>query len=257
MSFKAHSEELGMFVGLEETTGMIAMKAGRMSFPNYVYTVFDSDTRDAVIVDPGWEGEALLAAIGALGLKVRGVLLSHSHADHVAEASVISAKAECPVFMSRDEVDATGFDCDRLQLVDSETPINLGSVECRPILTPGHTVGSVCYSIGSRLFTGDTLFMEGVGLCTTPDGRPADLFRSLEKFRNTIAEETRVYPGHKYTLELGLTFTALKKSNVYMQLTREAAFLSFCERSVRKRNTPPKIGTEQIMKPLVECFHPT
>jgi hydroxyacylglutathione hydrolase len=78
-------------------------------------------------------------------------------------------------------------------------------MQIRPIATPGHTPGSICYLIGDNLFSGDVLFYEGCGIC--PDIASAHtMFASLERLKTLLRPETRVYPGHCYGMPPGQPF---------------------------------------------------
>ena len=155
---------------------------------NYNYLVVDSISRQAVVVDPAWELGKIESAIEDCDAKLNGILLTHSHPDHVHLAESISEIHNCPVWMSQIEIAASGFNCRRITGID-ETPILVGHIKVQPLLTPGHTRGSMCYKIGNSIFTGDTLFAEGCGIC--PDVPSANaMFQRFGSIQDILMEKS-------------------------------------------------------------------
>jgi hydroxyacylglutathione hydrolase len=200
---------------------------------NYNYLISDPVTRLGVLLDPAWEIDAVERALHASGTTLSGILLTHSHADHVDLARVLATKYGCPVWMSEQEILASSFDAPGLVAID-ETPWTLGRMLIEPLLTPGHTSGSVCYRIGRNLFTGDVLFAEGCGLC--PDAAGARrMFESLERLKRDLDPETRIYPGHSFGKPPGQTFADILEWNIYLHFRDPDAFAAFRLRQVRDR----------------------
>lgn len=173
------------------------------------YLVSD-EQKQAVVIDPGAEGERILGEIRVRGLAVQAVLLTHAHFDHMQA--------------SKDIVDATGADfvvpeADAAALTDGMrnlvTPFGLPEVAmplptrlvkegdtiqagelCFTVIeTPGHTPGSCCFLCGDVLFTGDTLFLGSSGRTDFPGGSFYQLKVSLEKLADMEGNYT-VLPGH-------------------------------------------------------------
>lgn len=184
------------------------------------------------------------------GFLIRCVILTHSHVDHLGAAAVVGERAQCPVYMSEIEIEFSGFQCPQLMPFRDEAKFSAGSIEWTVIPTPGHTPGSVCIHSNGRLFTGDTLFVEGCGLARTPygAGNTAALFDSLQRLRTTISADTLVYPGHRYRSQLGPTFRELMDGNFYMRLVNKEAFTRFCGRPGRDANLPPPVNSP-LMNP--------
>ncbi|WP_268964163.1 MBL fold metallo-hydrolase, partial [Paenibacillus sinensis] len=74
----------------------------------------------------------------------------------------------------------------------------LGDTQITCILTPGHTYGSACYLTSDHLFTGDTVFIEGCGLCDTVGGDPEQMFHSIQRIKSAINPMVQIFPGHSY-----------------------------------------------------------
>lgn len=189
------------------------------------YLVYDGVSRDTVIIDPvldydplasqtSVEGAArLVARVQALGLRVRWVLETHAHADHLSASQYLEAKLGAPVaigeritvvqqtFAGLFDLPA-GFATDGSQfhrlLVDGET-LEAGTLRVGVIATPGHTPACVTYHIGDAIFTGDALFMDdyGTGRCDFPRGSSAQLYDSVRKLY-ALPDATRVFVGHDY-----------------------------------------------------------
>lgn len=210
---------------------VLRTKLGSMT--NYNYLVVDSHSRRAVIVDPAWQMDVVERALSHAQASLEGILLTHAHADHVDLARPLAAKFGCPIWMSKQEIDASGFSAPELVGID-ESAWYIGQMEIKPLLTPGHTAGCICYLIGENLFTGDVLFVEGCGIC--PDVEAAyQMFESLQRLKREVMPDTRIFPGHSYGKPPGLTFTCVMRENIYLHFRDKHRFAEFRQRHVRDR----------------------
>jgi len=191
------------------------------------YVVHDPATREAAIIDPVLDftarnaristrsADALLDHIAAEGLKVRWLLETHAHADHLSAGHYLRGKTSAPVAIGADivkvqqifvplfeaaDVTPDGSQFDRL-LSDGDV-LPLGGGEIRVLHTPGHTPACVTYVIGDAAFVGDTLFMPDYGTARTdfPGGSASELYRSIRRILSLPAE-TRIFVGHDYLPE--------------------------------------------------------
>jgi hydroxyacylglutathione hydrolase len=209
------------------------LRTKRGSMTNYNYLIVDSFTRRAVIVDPAWQLDVIEHAMSQARASLEGVLLTHSHADHVDLAGVLSEKYGCPVWMSTQEIEASGFSAANLVGID-ESAWWVGRMKITPILTPGHTEGCVCYLVGDNLFTGDVLFVEGCGIC--PDVESAhQMFDSLQKLKRELKPDTRIFPGHSFGKPPGLNFAGVTRENIYLHFRDKDRFAEFRQRHVQNR----------------------
>lgn len=196
---------------------------------NYSYLVIDPGSHEAVIVDPAWQMEKIEQALADTQSRLSGVLITHSHPDHVHLAEPIAEMFGCPIWMSKEEIVASEFRSQALLPIDTNL-LAVGQILIEPILTPGHTPGSMCYLIGNNLFTGDVLFAEGCGIC--PDAEAAHtMFHSLENLKSRLAPETRIFPGHSYGTPPGQRLSQLLRENIYLQFTDKHSFAAFRLRS--------------------------
>lgn len=201
------------------------IKTSFHGFKNNNYLVIDSATGAAVVVDPSWEFDKLACSVERESVQLQGVLITHSHPDHIHLAKKMADHYCCPIWMSNEEIVYSGFNAKQLVPI-GQVPWALGTSEIIPIPTPGHTPGCTCYLIGNNLFSGDVLFNEGCGLC--PD-RPSAraMYYSLRKLKATLRDDTRIYPGHTYSALPGQKFSTVIKSNIYLHFTDVDSFCNF------------------------------
>src|SRR2546423_7397398 len=208
---------------------VIVLKTHYHSIKNYNYLVVDPGSRATVIVDPAWQMEKIDQALIDSQARLSGILITHSHPDHIHLAKPIAEKYGCPIWMSKEEIAASGFSARQLTGIDT-APWTVGQMLIEPIFTPGHTPGCTCYLIGDNLFTGDVLFAEGCGMC--PDTQAAHaMFASLENLKKRIKPQTRIFPGHSYGKPAGQTLSQLLRDNIYLQFSDKHSFAAFRLRS--------------------------
>ena len=188
------------------------------------YLVWDPATLEGAVIDPvlDWDNRSgtadtafadrLLAAAAEAGVKIRWVLETHAHADHLTAAPYLKARTGAPigigehikdvqrifrpVFDARD-LKPDGGDFDHL-FKDGER-FSIGSLEVEVMHLPGHTPADVAYRIGSDVFVGDTIFMHDYGTARAdfPGGDARQLFRSIRRLLS-LPPETRLWMCHDY-----------------------------------------------------------
>lgn len=164
----------------------------------YTYLLGEEESGLAVLIDPVLETvERDREVIHSLGLRLAYTLDTHIHADHLTGARRLKALTGCQTAAPA---------MDRLPCVDvgveEGRPLVVGGLSVRPLFTPGHTDTHHCYLIGdrgvSRVFTGDTLLIEGCGRTDFQGGSSEALYRSVRDKLFTLPEDTLVYPAHDY-----------------------------------------------------------
>lgn len=177
------------------------------------YLVVCPHTRETVIIDPAGEEYKLLALIKTEGFKVKYILNTHGHSDHVLGNPKLKEVLNVPVCMheaddrffsdqevrekSSKELGLPPPDPADIRLKDEDI-VEIGTLMVKVIHTPGHTPGSVCYLVDGNLFCGDTLFVGAVGRTDLIGGSLETLLESLEKRLIVLPKETIVWPGHDY-----------------------------------------------------------
>lgn len=177
------------------------------------YLVVCPHTRETVIIDPAGEEDKLLALIKTEGFKVKYILNTHGHSDHVLGNPKLKEVLNVPVCMheaddrffsdqavrekSSKELGLPPPDPADIRLKDEDI-VEVGTLKIKVIHTPGHTPGSVCYLVDGNLFCGDTLFVGAVGRTDLIGGSLETLLESLEKRLIALPKETIVWPGHDY-----------------------------------------------------------
>lgn len=208
---------------VEPTVTVLCVSQNTMKNNNYL--VVDPLSRDALLIDPAWQPDLIETALTDAGARLRGILLTHAHFDHVHLARPLSSRHCCPVWMSAREIAASGFSAERLVAFDA-APWQVGRLIVEPLLTPGHTPGCVCYLIGSHLFSGDVLFNEGCGFCPDLEAAHA-MYDSLALLKARLAPHVRIYPGHTYHAPPGLTFMEVLARNIYLQFRDRHSFSAY------------------------------
>ncbi len=158
------------------------------------YLIADDTTKEAVIIDPVDTKIAdYLALIEALNLNLIYALETHVHADHVTASGKLRQILGLKTAVSQ----LCGAQSADLQLQEGDT-ILFGQQRITVIATPGHTAGSVSFLWQDKLFTGDSLLINGCGRTDFQGGDAGVLFDNITHKLLTLADETLVYPGHDY-----------------------------------------------------------
>lgn len=214
---------------ITEPPQIIMLKMCYQAFKNYNYVVVDPASGQAVVVDPAWHMEKIEQALADAQAQLSGILVTHSHPDHIHLSKPLAEKYDCPIWMSKEEITTSGFSARQLVGVDTK-PWSVGNMLIEPILAPGHTPGCTCYLIEDNLFTGDVLFAEGCGIC--PDTQAAHaMFASLERLKTRLKPQTRIFPGHSYGTPPGQMLSQLLRQNIYLQFSNKESFAAFRLRS--------------------------
>lgn len=200
---------------MNQTHHVYQLKVRFLNIINFTYFIIDEKTKQTAVIDPAWELPKIESVLQTLNGNLTTILLTHSHFDHTNLVNPLLNKYNPQVFLSSKEIDFYNYKCKNLNLVNQNDSIKLGKTEICCLLTPGHTIGSTCYLLSDSLFTGDTIFIEGCGICNTFGGNPEQMFDSIQEIKNTIDPHVKIFPGHSYGKDPGYPLNYLLKENIY------------------------------------------
>lgn len=169
-----------------------------------------STDKAAVVIDPGIKESRIDKFLEDNAEKERLIILTHAHFDHIGGAEELRQKYGVKILIGekdnaalsdpivnesvRFRVNINPFAADKT-VVDGEK-FSVGDINFTAFETPGHTVGSTCFYVDNILFTGDTLFCQGIGRSDFHGGNQNELFRSLKRIMSMFPENTSVLSGH-------------------------------------------------------------
>ncbi|KPL04612.1 MAG: MBL fold metallo-hydrolase [candidate division Zixibacteria bacterium SM23_73_2] len=181
------------------------------------YILGDEQTKEGAVIDPGGDFDLIAENIEKLNLKIRYIILTHGHVDHVQALTLLKEKTKAKVLIHSEDASIlndpmfnlsqfTGgegsFADPDLLLKDGDT-VEFGKIKLDVIHTPGHTPGSISLYTDNVLFTGDTLFCEGVGRTDLPGASWEKLLNSIKQKLFIKPDVTEVLPGHGPSTTIG------------------------------------------------------
>lgn len=193
---------------------------------NFVYLIGNRQTKEAFVVDPGWQTDTILKVAKEEGYKIIGALLTHAHFDHVGGLAKLIEKTGGMIYVHQDEAARfESFHNKVMKTIDHQV-IPLGEMKIQVVHTPGHTLGSQCFLVEGNLFTGDTLFINACGRCDLRESDPQKMYHSLKRLA-AMDDNIVVWPGHHYGDAVSSTIGEEKRNNPYLQKAGLDSFLSF------------------------------
>jgi glyoxylase-like metal-dependent hydrolase (beta-lactamase superfamily II) len=178
--------------------------------PTNCYVVNCTETKEAIIIDPGLhsasEAQPIFNYIDKELLKIKFIVNTHGHYDHIDGDMVMQKKYAVPIcihehdayFLKRLKNHDTASD---VLLKDSDN-ISFGKICLKVMHTPGHTMGCICLIGDKVMFSGDTLFSESIGRTDFAESSPKDMDITLKKLMS-LPDDLLVYPGHDETTLMG------------------------------------------------------
>tara|TARA_Y100001934_G_scaffold51525_1_gene62959 strand:- start:2003 stop:2698 length:696 start_codon:yes stop_codon:yes gene_type:complete len=186
----------------------------------YTYIIASGEGREALIIDPVIEhSDEYSTILNNLDLKLVKVIDTHIHADHISALNELNKRTNCIRVMgekSKSEV----ID---LRIKDGEK-IKLEEVELQAIYTPGHTDCSYSFSMHDRVFTGDTLLINGSGRTDFQNGNAYDAYDSIFNKLLKLPEKTLVFPAHDYNGKKYSTIENEKNNNPRLQVSSKEEY---------------------------------
>lgn len=190
-------------------------------YQNFTYLVADGEGGDGVVIDPSFGIEPVLEAIDARTVKVRFILNTHSHRDHIAGNEEVRARTGAKVVAHK-----VAPLLQDVSVVDGDT-VEAGRLRISVVHTPGHTKDSVLYIFEGNVATGDTLFVGECGRTDLPGGDPSEMYDSLLGRVVKLDDALVVLPGHDYGTTPTSTIGREKKENYTLKPRTREQFLRF------------------------------
>jgi glyoxylase-like metal-dependent hydrolase (beta-lactamase superfamily II) len=189
-------------------------------FDNNLYLLTADSGPEAIVIDPSIESEGVLAEISRRGLRVKRILLTHAHIDHIVMVKRFHDATSAPVWLH--EADRAFYDHGAEQAAAFGLPwtgtapiahaiqdgeeVGTEDLPIRAFHTPGHSPGSVTFATPEGLISGDVLFRGSIGRTDLPGGDGPLLVRTIRERLFRYPHETRVLPGHGPETTIGLEF---------------------------------------------------
>lgn len=199
-------------------------------FEIFCYILGDPETGEGIVVDPGGSVDVVMKKAEARGIKkIKLIVNTHSHVDHVAGNKQLQDATGAPIAIHELEADALQNPNHMMLMMFNAKPspgatvllkdgdtISFGNESVKVIHTPGHTVGGICLYWPGYVITGDTLFVGGVGRTDLPGGSFEVLQSSIKNILFALPDETIVLPGHHYGPTPTSTIAREKRENLFV-----------------------------------------
>lgn len=173
------------------------IKQIRVGFDNYSYIVYDSFSKNSVIIDPSVDIKKQVDFLKSEKLDLKYIINTHHHSDHTLKNDKLNRlRPDAKIIVSEAFKDTMGRSS--LVKVSDGSELKIGSIILKFLLTPGHTPDGLCIIVNNKaVFTGDTLFIDNCGRADLPGGNITELFNSLQKIKQ-LPDVLIIYPGHNY-----------------------------------------------------------
>jgi hydroxyacylglutathione hydrolase len=188
---------------------------------NFSYIIADEKTREAAVVDPSYNADAIITLIRKLKFDVRYVINTHCHTDHTADNKEIKSTFHAKIVAHK----LSKIDKDII-VADGDV-IKVGQLQITVIYTPGHSPDGICLLVDNKLVTGDTLFVGECGRTDMPDGSSRDMFHSLFDKLMKLDDNIEVYPGHDYGSAPNSTIGIERRTNYTLEKRSLEEFIDF------------------------------
>ncbi len=206
---------------------------------NFVYLVGDRETGEAVVIDPAYDIDGLLAILADDEMALVGALATHYHPDHVGGdmmgysiegVGALLERHHVPIHVQADEAPwvqrVTGAAATDLVEHVSGDVVRVGEIPIELIHTPGHTPGGQCFLVDNRLVAGDTLFLEGCGRTDLPGGDAAALYESITQKLAKVPDDATLFPGHLYSADPSASMADTRAHNFVFRPRSAGEFLA-------------------------------
>jgi len=189
----------------------------------------DSDSGEAIVIDPGDEVSRIHRRLTELGLKLKQILVTHAHIDHVGGALQLKRLTGAPILLNENDLPLLAMMASQAAWLGIDPPetappdenlaegltVGLDQYPAQVLYTPGHTQGSICLHFAplKLLIAGDTLFAGSIGRTDLPGGNSGQIIDSIHSRLLTLPDETKVLTGHGPETTIG----AERRSNPFLR----------------------------------------
>jgi glyoxylase-like metal-dependent hydrolase (beta-lactamase superfamily II) len=173
------------------------VKQIKVSFDNFSYIIYDTSTKESVIVDPGMDIKKQVEFLKLKNLELKYIINTHYHIDHTNRNEKLKELyPDVKIIVSEAYYSKTSI---KPQVkVSDNSEMKIGSITLKFLLTPGHTPDGLCILVDNKaIITGDTLFIDNCGRADLPNSNIKNLFESLQKLKK-LSDDLIIYPGHDY-----------------------------------------------------------
>ena len=185
---------------------------------NFAYVVLDEGSKEAMVVDSGWETGPIEGAAKELNAKVKFAVATHEHFDHSTTLPEVAERMGAKLVAH----ESSPLQCE-MKVRDGDV-LKLGGSSVRVLHSPGHTEDSICLYDGREVFTGDTLFVGTIGRFDR--ARAEAMYNSLYGVLLKLPPNTVVYPGHDYGEVRFRTLREEREANPFLMTRDFRSFLS-------------------------------
>lgn len=190
------------------------IKVGELETNCYLVS---SENGETLVIDPGEDAGKIIKSIEACGLRPVAIVITHGHPDHIGAVVEINKKYNAPIYIHIEDAHfltpaasflgrLLGYQMQSLKIdqkLKDNQEIKVGNLIFKVLHTPGHSPGGICLLVDHVLFSGDTLFEDGVGRTDLYGGSEERLWKSIKEKLFILPDETIVYPGHGPSTTIG------------------------------------------------------
>ncbi|MDY6935982.1 MAG: MBL fold metallo-hydrolase [Spirochaetota bacterium] len=194
----------------------------------FCYLIGEEDSREGVLIDPAGDFHKIFEKVNEHRINVKWIINTHGHFDHISGNSYVVDKTNAGLLIHRFDERKLRSRINRLlsrmmggmtspdpvKYLDDGDEIEIGDIKLKVIHTPGHTKGSICIYLNGHIFTGDTLFTEGLGRTDLLGANHNEIILSIKKRILTLPDETIIWPGHHYGISA--TSTVKEQKMIYL-----------------------------------------
>lgn len=202
---------------------------------NFSYLIWCRKSGYAAIIDPAVKPDEMIDAVLENDLKLKKILITHTHGDHTAYLKEWEKKF--PNLVVQGYTQPMHLNNLEFSNLSHRQVVTIGKQLITALFTPGHYKDSICYwsQESNCIFTGDTIFVGRTGRTISTGSNISDLYNSVYKILLKLPEETLIYPGHHYGYSPTTTFSENKKYSPFFQCKSKSEFITVMENYEKSR----------------------